>query len=330
MTMVLAFAMLFFGCEKEQYTVTVNVNDPEMGSVTGGGKYDVNTEATLSAIPNAGYLFVQWNDGNTDNPRKVVVTQDATYTATFAEDAAQTQYYTITVNTNDASMGTVTGGGQYVVNTAVTLTATANTGYEFVRWNDGNTSNPRTIVVTADATYTAEFRSMTGNGTIISFQGNSWQAANMWGYDYSSEGYVTYVIFKTANDQNDIYLQGYLETTPGSYDYAGTYDYFKYRDASQTWTDEYGLIGDAGTTYYRWTPNPQSFVENVTAIDLNNKSITATWSEDLFDIEQYAQLGDVPSTVYPLTGVMQNATWTWQSTSKSKAKGKAQRFDIVK
>ena len=36
------------------------------------------------AAPKAGYSFIQWSDGNTDNPRDVVVTQDSTFTAEFA------------------------------------------------------------------------------------------------------------------------------------------------------------------------------------------------------------------------------------------------------
>ena len=37
------------------------------------------------------------------------------------------------------------------------VTATANEGYSFQKWHDGNTDNPRTITVTADITYTAIF-----------------------------------------------------------------------------------------------------------------------------------------------------------------------------
>lgn len=39
--------------------------------------------ATLTATPDAGYAFDHWNDGNTDNPRTVAVTQDTTFSAVF-------------------------------------------------------------------------------------------------------------------------------------------------------------------------------------------------------------------------------------------------------
>ena len=35
------------------------------------------------AVPNAQRRFIQWNDGNTDNPRLVTVSQDMTLTAEF-------------------------------------------------------------------------------------------------------------------------------------------------------------------------------------------------------------------------------------------------------
>lgn len=51
----------------------------------------VNTPLTecdlpLVAIPDYGYHFVQWSDGNTDNPRTIELTQDTTFAAEFAPD----------------------------------------------------------------------------------------------------------------------------------------------------------------------------------------------------------------------------------------------------
>ena len=57
--------------------------DSTMGTVTGGGSYIDGCEVTLTAVANAGYLFSQWNDGNTDNPRTIVVNSDTNFVATF-------------------------------------------------------------------------------------------------------------------------------------------------------------------------------------------------------------------------------------------------------
>lgn len=65
--------------------------------------------------------------------------------------------YTITTIAKEATMGKVTGGGQYECGKKVTLTATHFNGYRFVGWEDGVTTASRTITVTEDATYTALF-----------------------------------------------------------------------------------------------------------------------------------------------------------------------------
>lgn len=137
------------------YVISATSANPAMGSVSGGGSYAAGATATLVATPNIGYHFVQWQDGNADNPRTITVTGNATYVATFAADVPTS--YTITVTSANPTMGNVTGGGSYVEGSQATLTATANSGYHFVSWQDGNTDNPRTITVTGDATYTATF-----------------------------------------------------------------------------------------------------------------------------------------------------------------------------
>ncbi len=46
--------------EPQTYMVTVTVDDPNGGSVTGGGEYEVGEEVTLNATANEGYTFVGW------------------------------------------------------------------------------------------------------------------------------------------------------------------------------------------------------------------------------------------------------------------------------
>ena len=76
--------------------------------------------------------------------------------------------YTITANASPTAGGTVTGGGTYYENTSCTLTATANSGYEFTNWkNSSNTvvsTNPSyTFTVSGNATYTATFTKLTAH-----------------------------------------------------------------------------------------------------------------------------------------------------------------------
>ena len=63
--------------------------------------------------------------------------------------------YWVTLQANNAQWGEVTGAGLYAQD--ATITATPNDGYTFMRWSDGNTDNPRTLTVTQDTIFTAEF-----------------------------------------------------------------------------------------------------------------------------------------------------------------------------
>lgn len=148
------------GDSTQYFAVTTAVNDPTMGSVTGGGVFTLGQTTTLTAVPNSGYHFVQWQDGNTSNPRTITVTANAEYTAYFAEDQGIT--YTLTVLSASDEMGSVSGGGVYSPGEEATLTAIPNEGFRFAQWQDGDTTNPRIIVVDADATYIATFASLNG------------------------------------------------------------------------------------------------------------------------------------------------------------------------
>ena len=75
--------------EVNTYSVTANsegngsVEISGAGVTTDGqhGKY--GGPVTFTATPDAGYRFVQWNDGNTDNPRDTIIHGEVHLTATF-------------------------------------------------------------------------------------------------------------------------------------------------------------------------------------------------------------------------------------------------------
>lgn len=72
-------------------------------------------------------------------------------------DIREATLYKVTANATDETMGYVTGAGEYPKGSTATLVAVPFGQNYFVRWNDGNTDNPRTITVTGDMTFTAEF-----------------------------------------------------------------------------------------------------------------------------------------------------------------------------
>ena len=130
-------------------TLTLNVNNPQWGSVTGAGTYEHGEVVEFSAVPAAGCYLVNWSDGETNSVRAMALTKDTTITANFA-----IHQFTITT---EATNGSVSGGGTYNYGTQVTLTAKADEHYHFMHWNDGNTEATRQITVTEDKTYSAVF-----------------------------------------------------------------------------------------------------------------------------------------------------------------------------
>ena len=119
--------------------------DNVMGAVSGAGSYQANEQVTITATPNIGYRFRNWSDGITTNPRTIVVVGDTTLTAEFEEMA--TTEHTVSIVVDAEQNGAV----------QMVLTAVPDDGYRFINWSDGNTDNPRTIMVTEDMTLTAKF-----------------------------------------------------------------------------------------------------------------------------------------------------------------------------
>jgi len=79
--------------ETYPYAFSATSADPALGSVavlTAPSCQD--TAAVVEATPAAGNLFVRWNDGNTDNPRTLVVTADTHLVASFALTVHDTTY----------------------------------------------------------------------------------------------------------------------------------------------------------------------------------------------------------------------------------------------
>ncbi|MBO4600581.1 MAG: choice-of-anchor J domain-containing protein, partial [Bacteroidales bacterium] len=67
----------------ERTVLTVASDDPVRGIATGSGTFPIGCTVEIAALPNTGYYFAQWQDGNRDNPRTITVAPDETYTAYF-------------------------------------------------------------------------------------------------------------------------------------------------------------------------------------------------------------------------------------------------------
>ena len=134
------------------YNVLVQASDTVGGIVSGAGEYVQGSQATLSATAAEHYVFSQWSDGRTDNPRTVRAIADATYTAVFVP-----MQYNIILSQNNADMGMVSGSGVYSYGERVSCLAKPYPNYHFVQWSNGETANPYEFVVEEDMMLTAYF-----------------------------------------------------------------------------------------------------------------------------------------------------------------------------
>lgn len=136
----------------DRYSVSVLPSNVAYGSITGGGVYDVNTQAHLEAVPNYGYHFVRWSDGQTQNPRTITVQNDTMFAALFAPNT-----YNVFAYPANPAMGSTTGGGTMEYLSSITIEASPSLGCHFVSWSDNVADNPRVMVVSRDSVLIAQF-----------------------------------------------------------------------------------------------------------------------------------------------------------------------------
>ena len=120
-----------------EYTITVTSGDNGTASAS-HAKAVVGTEITLTATPNKGYHFKEWqviSGGVTIKDDKFTMpSANVEVKAIFEKDAppAPTEY-TITVTSGDNGTASASHA-KAVVGTEITLTATPNKGYHFKEW----------------------------------------------------------------------------------------------------------------------------------------------------------------------------------------------------
>jgi hypothetical protein len=143
---------------KTQYNVGEELTTTGMAvtaSYADGSTKDVTSAAILSGFDSSTAGEVTVTVSYTEDG----VTKTATFTATIVEPVTTT--YTISVSADPSEGGTVSGGGEYSENASVTVTATANEHYTFVKWTEGgeqvSTSASYTFNATANRTLVAVF-----------------------------------------------------------------------------------------------------------------------------------------------------------------------------
>lgn len=145
---------------KNQYEIKTQPNNPKYGITLGDTILYHGDSAKIQAIPNYGYYFSYWDPyrshgywGDTlKQTAKFDVYDSKTYTAYFYP-----MHFNVSCYPESKEKGSVSRSKQSNYLDTVIITAQPNYGYHFTQWNDGNTTNPRTFILTQDTTFTAYF-----------------------------------------------------------------------------------------------------------------------------------------------------------------------------
>jgi hypothetical protein len=140
-----------------QRTIAASSSPAAWGSVAGAGAYGSGELATLTAIPNPGYAFSKWREGNTNVSTSAsysfTVTANRTLTAVFIE--------AFVISTDSSpSIGGTTEMDSVTYKTGERAKAQANPaiGFTFANWTENG------VVVSADESYSFD---VAGNRSLV-------------------------------------------------------------------------------------------------------------------------------------------------------------------
>lgn len=158
-------------------SITVSVNGTTKGTYYTDTSFTINKgdSVTWTATYSAGYTGSASGTATSSATGTVYIQPDATYTGGSVTPSPT--YYSITVRCNmrNAGTATVSNGSQSYSSSSTTkssavsvesgnnytISATPKTGYTFVRWDDFDTSDYRTLTASSDDSWTAYFEEET-------------------------------------------------------------------------------------------------------------------------------------------------------------------------
>jgi len=159
---------------------TVNLSSLPIagGTTNGSGQFSANSTVTVAALPNPGYVFVNWAEGETNvsnsSSYQFVLTANRTLVANYS--LVLENQFAVILSANPAAGGSTNGSGSFDAEANVTVTATPNNGYAFVNWTaDGaevSTNSSYTFAITAKTILVANFEVKTYTLNVTAQNGN--------------------------------------------------------------------------------------------------------------------------------------------------------------
>ena len=184
------------------------------GSVIGSGTYPFGEMVTISATPQTGYSFLQWNGGGLTNPLEstttIKITEDANISAEFV-----IQYYSLSVGAEFG--GNAKGSGSFRHGSVVSISATAAQGYQFEYWEiDGESYSIypfTTVEIKSDLNVSAVFsvKPLSANLEVTNLIALDWYDSSWFGVFFQSDnGWVYHLefgwIFPIINQSENLWF----------------------------------------------------------------------------------------------------------------------------
>jgi cyclophilin family peptidyl-prolyl cis-trans isomerase len=149
----------------QYYSLTMKTTGE--GTVTpASGMYTENDNVTLTAQASDGWHFTRWNGdaSGSDTSQTITMTKNKTITAVFEQDTVS-----YALATNVTGSGSISpSSGVFDNGTTLTLTATPDSGWRFVRW-EGDVSGTNTsieVIMNANREITGVFEEITYTLTV--------------------------------------------------------------------------------------------------------------------------------------------------------------------
>tara|TARA_B100000768_G_C11284285_1_gene380974 strand:+ start:4508 stop:6322 length:1815 start_codon:yes stop_codon:yes gene_type:complete len=155
--------------EIPKYDLTVNIvgqGDVAQKIIKAGGvtSYTSGTIVELTATPKSGWVFKEWSGSltGTTNPQEITLDKSKTVTATFTQEK-KFEFTIINDGLGAVSKKVVkVGSAEYTEGSILELTASASSGWEFVKWAGAlsGSDNPKQITLKSKTAVIAVYRNL--------------------------------------------------------------------------------------------------------------------------------------------------------------------------